>query len=820
MAVLSVRAGSVADTKVGRLSSLSSADSNSALKLPSTPASSATSSSRDSALSKQGRPTGGSTAVASPATPEKLGRFAILKKIGQGGFGEVWLAEDTLLKRQVALKLPRFAPSDTKRQRRFLAESRTAALLRHPHIVPVLDAGVIDGKHFIASEFIRGVPLDDIHDHRPASVRWTVETLAKLARATEVAHQQQVIHRDLKPDNVLIDRRGEPQILDFGLAKRLDDEQSQTMDGTVMGSPHFMSPEQARGEVSKVGPASDQFSLGVILYRLLTGQTPHTGQPLAVLQKLIDNPTPSLANVEKDFPVDLIAICDKARAAEIGERYPSCETLAEDLERFLAGLPVAARPPSPLTRAGKWVRNHPREASLATACIASGLLLFTVSVWGWAQAAQAAAQAAITEEGLRSETARLLQLEERLSERVEEAAALRDETAAARQATIAAREALETESETLDQQTRLAEASLAKLRETETGLSDAEAKRQQAEASLSDVAQAADSSLSTVRRIAPEQKNNVVNNAAFTSEELALTKDNPLRLLCKTGETAFLVKPDGKFRLEKKLQQPNTLGIAEIAFGSNQQMFGVLRNDQILDGAEMAQGTTDSNGNFNYGIAKLTSAQRWVSAVPLQTKEVDGLTRYQYEQALEQGFVTRTRRRRQLAVDQRNRIYFTTNRYESRGDKHSDCVRYDPANESFKHICRLFAADIHAYPDDPEAIYLFGEGFVKRWHPSDGEGETATVTCVLGVMNEVFGEPLQAIRLSDQRWLVHFQKKFETSRTHTQVLLDLQTKTYRESKMKIRETRDNVGQWVIKSPTEWIYVNDVNVTVYDVQEDF
>lgn len=739
--------------------------------------------------------------AASSTTPERLGRFAILRKIGQGGFGEVWLAEDTLLKRQVALKLPRFAASDTKRHRRFLAESRAVALLRHPHIVPVLDAGVIDGKHFIASEFIRGVPLDDIHEDRPASVRWAAETIAKLARATHVAHQKQIVHRDLKPDNVLIDRHGEPQVLDFGLAKRLDGTPAQTMDGTVMGTPHYMSPEQARGEVSQIGPASDQFSLGVILYRLLVGQTPHSGQPLVVLQKLISNPTPSLADVERVFPADLIAICDKARAGDIRERYSSCEAFADDLQRFLDDLPVQARPPSPLARAIKWGRKYPRETSLAVACVASALLLFTVSIWGWAQAARASEQAANSEQGVRNETTRLVQLEERLSERVAEAAALRDETAAARQATFAARQALEAESETLDQQTRLAEASLAKLRETEAGLSDAEAQRQQVQASLSDVVRAIDGSLSLMRDSKPTADSVANQVPTFTQDELSLLDKQSLDLLCTTGEKAFVVKPTQQLQLQITDQHENSSGNTNpgvivksgflrcIRFDSNNQMYALAS----IDGKRQ--------------IAKMTSDNRWTLVAPFKFESFYGLSQYQREQALEKGIFDLKSEPLSFSICKNDRFYFMVRQQFMVGQ---DCVRYDPSNGKYKFMFHHEnrESDLQAYADDPSAIYLLSNGFVKRY---DLQSDTAaTTTTVLGVHNETFGDLNYAIRISGQEWLVCFSKKVNEKWIFRQGLIDMVSKTYQFSEV------ESYG-WAVAPSGQLISIDGKFLTFYDLK---
>lgn len=199
-------------------------------------------------------------------------RYDLIDCLGKGGFGEVWKAIDRHMNRTVAIKLPRFLPNEHKKIERFLREGRAAAGLRHPNIVSVFDAAESDGQHYLAIEFVDGLPLSKFGSDRRLRHVDAAKMVAELARALDYAHSQKIIHRDIKPQNVVVNSEGRPQILDFGLAKSLADEAALTMDGTVMGTPAYMSPEQARGEIKKIGPASDQYSLGASLYWLLTGQ--------------------------------------------------------------------------------------------------------------------------------------------------------------------------------------------------------------------------------------------------------------------------------------------------------------------------------------------------------------------------------------------------------------------------------------------------------------------------------------------------------------------------------------------------------------------
>ncbi|QEG42653.1 serine/threonine-protein kinase [Roseimaritima ulvae] len=780
--VVSVRAGVAADSGLERIASLSSSRTDSGSAGSWTSPGSRTSSS--AAGSQPQRPSAAAT----------LGRFALQKKLGQGGFGEVWLAEDTQLKRLVALKLPRFAAQDEKRRRRFLAESKTAAVLRHPNIVPVLDAGKLDDTLFIASEFVRGVPLNEIHKDRPASVQWTVQTLIKLARATHFAHQHQIIHRDLKPDNVLIDQQGQPQVLDFGLAKRLDDTEARTMDGTVMGTPQYMSPEQARGEIARIGPASDQFSLGVILYRLLVGQAPHGGPPLVVLKQLIADPTPSLAATSPSFPADLVAICDQARAAEIEHRYPDCEALADDLQRFLDGQPVRARPPAWYSRAFQWMTNHPRESSLTVVCVLSALMLFAVSLVGWRRAQRAADQAGITEGQLQEETARLIGLEQALAMKVDEAAQLRDRTAAAQQRAVAARQQLETETDRLDAQTQQAEQSLAKLQQTTQQLLAQQQQQQTVESTLEEATQTLEETTSTVKQIRSEYVDKSRYRTDFSPAELALTKDVEDGVLCKVGDEAFVLKPSTPLTISPVSVNANPRGVKQIRIDSQ---------DQVIGG--WGSGSTD-----RMGIAKLAAGNQWQSLVPIRygqgMSELKKQSPQQFRALLVQGYLPSFTG--EFAIDSQDRVYVYT-----RYGRNFPPIRFDPLLQRFDVLPQIDDLhEIHFRADDAAGIYFVrgsSNYYVERRDLEDDLDKPGTVALVLKSQKGVVRE---ATPLAEDQWLIRLHG-FQW------LLLDLPARTYQPIELQARFRRvKSYLHWTVTPEGNLVSVSSQSITFFQYDD--
>ena len=235
--------------------------------------------------------TGRSAESGTSGLKQEFGRYRILKPLGKGAMGMVYLAEDTQLQRQVALKTPHFEQEPTAELlERFYREARSAATLRHPNICPVYDVGQIEGTHYISMAYIEGHPLSAfIRSDKPQPERQILIIVRKLALALQEAHNHGVVHRDLKPANIMVDKRNEPIIMDFGLARQLhrDETVRITQSGMLIGTPAYMSPEQIDGEPGKVGPASDQFSLGVILYELLTGQLPFRGSLSTVMAQIL-----------------------------------------------------------------------------------------------------------------------------------------------------------------------------------------------------------------------------------------------------------------------------------------------------------------------------------------------------------------------------------------------------------------------------------------------------------------------------------------------------------------------------------------------------
>jgi WD40 repeat protein len=312
-----------------------------------------------------------------PAVPG----YELLGELGRGGMGVVYKARQTGLDRVVALKMILAGShADHAQLQRFRAEARTVARLHHPNIVQIYEVGEQAGLPFLALEFIEEGSLDKKMAGVPRSPREAAEVVRTLARAVQHAHEQGVVHRDLKPANVLVGQGGVLKIGDFGLAKKVD-QTGQTVSGTIIGTPEYMAPEQAAGRVHDVGPWSDVYALGVILYELLTGRPPFRADSLAgTLQQVIGAEPVSPRTFAPRLPRDLETICLKCLEKEPRQRYPGAAGLADDLELFLAHRPIAARPVGFLARAWRWTRRNPVVAALASGVAALVVVALAVSL--------------------------------------------------------------------------------------------------------------------------------------------------------------------------------------------------------------------------------------------------------------------------------------------------------------------------------------------------------------------------------------------------------------------------------------------------------
>lgn len=272
---------------------------------------------------------------------DSFGRYAIQKVLGQGAMGAVYLAKDTQLDRDVALKIPKFGDGngvdDEELLARFYREARAAATLRSPNICPVYDVGEIDGQHYITMAFIDGRPLKDYTKSKKThSEKQIITTIRKLALGLAEAHEIGVIHRDLKPANIMVDLKGEPVVMDFGLARRSSSDDVQvTQSGAIIGTPAYMAPEQVAGDQSAIDHQADIYALGIIMYELITGEMPFKGNLMALLQQIaLNNPTKP-SELRPDIDPRLEAICLKMMAGDQAQRYQSMTDVATDLQEVL-----------------------------------------------------------------------------------------------------------------------------------------------------------------------------------------------------------------------------------------------------------------------------------------------------------------------------------------------------------------------------------------------------------------------------------------------------------------------------------------------------
>jgi len=314
--------------------------------------------------------------------PRLSGQYELLEEIARGGMGVVYKARQIPLNQLVAVKVLLSGPlaSSTDLQR-FRAEAEAASNLQHPNIVAIHEVGEYAGQPFFAMDYVEGPRLSELVREQPLPAARAAGYVKTVAEAIQYAHERGVLHRDLKPSNVLIDHAGQPRIIDFGLAKRLGLElrlstlhDQLTTTGRVLGSPNFIPPEQAAGKRGAIGPQSDVYSLGAILYHLLTARPPFVAATAhEIVDQLLNAEAVGPRSLNSRVPRDLETICLKCLEKEPLRRYRSAQELADELGRFLRAEPIQARPVGRLGRLCRWCRRNPQLAVLAATVVVLAL---------------------------------------------------------------------------------------------------------------------------------------------------------------------------------------------------------------------------------------------------------------------------------------------------------------------------------------------------------------------------------------------------------------------------------------------------------------
>ena len=345
-----------------------------------------------------------------------IGHFDLLEEVGRGAFGTVWRSRDTELERIVAIKIPRRIQESAQEREQFLREARSVAQLSHPNIVNVFEIGREGKMVYIVSDFIEGVSIADAILTDRYSPRYGVELSIKVAGALHHAHERGVIHRDLKPANIMLDKQGEPQVMDFGLAKRDAGEITMTVEGALLGTPAYMSPEQARGEGHHVDRRADVYSLGVILYELLTGERPFRGSMRMLIEQVIHDDAPSPRKLNSTIPRDLETIVLKCLEKDAKARYDNCDQLSADLQAWLDHKPISARPNTLMERSWRWCKRKPAVAALSTTVVLVLLAGTTISTYFAIDASKEATLARTAEKLSQENVKKVIQAKEEEAE--------------------------------------------------------------------------------------------------------------------------------------------------------------------------------------------------------------------------------------------------------------------------------------------------------------------------------------------------------------------------------------------------------------------
>jgi len=333
-----------------------------------------------------------------PENLRSFGDYELLQQIARGGMGVIYKARQISLNRIVAVKmmLPGLVVSEAEAQR-FQTEAEAIGNLRHPNIVAIYEVGAHEGRRYFSMDYIEGQSLAAMIRDHPLPEETAARYVKVIAEAMQYAHRQGILHRDLKPSNVLLDKTGKPCLTDFGLAKRMGSDSRLTASGVVLGTPSYMPPEQAAGKNKQLGPASDVYSLGAILYELLTGRPPFQAANTLDTVLLVINSEPIAPRLlNPKLSRDLETICLKCLEKDARRRYPSAQELADDLDRYLNRKPIKARPLSVLNRAWRWSRRNPWPTAAAAAIV---LLLLAVLASVWAISSRRTAM--ISEQRLR-----------------------------------------------------------------------------------------------------------------------------------------------------------------------------------------------------------------------------------------------------------------------------------------------------------------------------------------------------------------------------------------------------------------------------------
>ena len=312
-----------------------------------------------------------------------FGDYELVQEIARGGMGVVYKARQVSLNRIVAIKMILSGQQASETEvKRFHTEAEAAANLQHPNIVAIHEVGVHEGRHYFSMDYVAGKNLSELIKGGPLPPAQAAQYVKSMAEAIQYAHQRGILHRDLKPQNVLIDEFDQPRITDFGLARQLRRDSNLTQEGAVMGSPSYMPPEQAAGKLAQVGPQSDVYSLGTILYELLTGKAPFRAEtPMATLVKVLEAEPVRPKSLNPRVPADLETICLKCLEKRPERRYQSARDLAEEVGRYLDHDPILARPPSFIRKTWNWSVRHPWVITGIISLLALGLFSAAYGLW-------------------------------------------------------------------------------------------------------------------------------------------------------------------------------------------------------------------------------------------------------------------------------------------------------------------------------------------------------------------------------------------------------------------------------------------------------